>query len=499
MPTIAIIGSGFSGLSAAAYLSNQGYEVVVYEKNSTPGGRARTFQTDNGYLFDMGPSWYWMPGVFEQFFQNFGYKVSDLYDLQLLDPAFEVVYGRCKNLTIPASYSALKELFDEVEPGSSTRLDAFMKEAAYKYKIGMERLVYMPGISIKEFADLELFRNIWRLEVFSSFSNHVAKHFTEPRLKALMEFPVLFLGAMPGDTPSLYSLMNYAGLKLGTWYPLGGFGKVIEAMMKVNREQGVKFHFNAPIEKILVEHDRAVGVITNGEVYNYDAVIASADYHHVESDLLETQQKNYPEDYWQKKTFAPSCLIFYIGMRKKIDVLQHHTLFFEEDLTEHSIEIYKKPGWPSKPLFYTCCPSKTDSSVAPPGHENLFILMPIAPGLHDDEETREKYFDIIIQRIEKHTGETGLKQYIDFKRSYCVSDFISDYNSYKGNAYGLANTLRQTAILKPKIRNKKIKNLFYAGQLTVPGPGVPPSLISGKLAAEQLHKYFKKQKNEIIV
>ncbi len=322
-------------------------------------------------------------------------------------------------------------------------------------------------------ADLN-YSKYWRVEV-SVLSVISRKTFTEPRLKALMEFPVLFLGAMPEDTPSLYSLMNYAGLKLGTWYPKGGFGKVIEAMMKVNIEQGVSFHFNAPIDKIVVEKGRAVGLKLGDESRSYDAVVATADYHHVEADLLDSHHRNYSEEYWQKKTFAPSCLIFYLGIRKKIDALQHHTLFFEEDLATHSIEIYKKPGWPSKPLFYVCCPSKTDASVAPEGHENLFILMPLAPGLPDDETIREKYFDIILNRLQQHTGETDLKSQIDYKRSYCISDFVADYNSYKGNAYGLANTLRQTAILKPKIRNKKIRNLFYAGQLTVPGPGVPPS------------------------
>src|SRR5690554_1759284 len=329
---------------------------------------------------------------------------------------------------------------------------------------------------------MELLTGAMRLEVFSSFSKHVRKYFSHPKLIALMEFPVLFLGAMPQDTPALYSLMNYAGLKLGTWYPQGGFGKVIEAIAAVAQQHGAHFHINARIEEILVENNLAKGVVVNGESIPFDGVIAAADYHHVENQLLPENFRNYSDSYWDTRTLAPSCLIFYIGLNKKIKNIRHHTLFFEEDLIQHSQEIYKDPQWPSKPLFYVCCPSQTDPTVSPEGHENLFLLMPLAPNLEDNESFREKYFDLMMDRLQKQIGEDILS-HIDFKKSYCVKDFISDYHSYKGNAYGLANTLMQTALLKPKIRNKKIKNLFYTGQLTVPGPGVPPALISGKIAA----------------
>ena len=490
MSKIAVIGSGFAGLSAAAYLSAAGHEVHVFEKNDSPGGRARQFKTESGYLYDMGPSWYWMPGVFERFFNDFGCKVSDFYDLKLLDPSFDVVYSGNETMSIPENFEKLCGLFESVEPGSAARLKIFMDEAEYKYKTGMDSLVYKPGISLSEFADIDLIKGAFRLQVFSSFSKHVRKYFSHPKLIALMEFPVLFLGAMPQDTPALYSLMNYAGLKLGTWYPKGGFGKVIEAMSTVAQKKGATIHLNAGVEKIVVENNKTTAIVVGGNNFNCDGVVAAADYHHVESKLLDENYRNYSEKYWEKKTFAPSCLIFYLGMSKTIKSLSHHTLFFDEDLSLHSQEIYKTPKWPSKPLFYVCCPSKTDDEVAPPGHENLFLLMPIAPGLEDDEIMHEKYFGIMMKRLEQQTGE-DLLSYIDYKRSYCINDFIVDYNSYKGNAYGLANTLMQTAILKPKIRNKKINNLFYAGQLTVPGPGVPPSIISGKIAAVELIKHLK--------
>jgi phytoene desaturase len=496
MSKIAIIGSGFSGLSAAAHLSKEGHDVHIYEKNSQPGGRARQLKTEGGYVFDMGPSWYWMPDVFEKFFNDFGYKVSDFYDLTLLDPSFDVVYGDKETMSIPADFDSLCRLFETIEPGAAGQLKKFMKEAGYKYKTGMEKLVYMPGNSIAEFIDTDLLKGVFRLQVFSSFSNHVGKFFRSSKLKALMEFPILFLGAMPQETPALYSLMNYAGLKLGTWYPDGGFGSVVAAMLTVAERAGAVIHYNAPVEKINIINGFATSILVNGQSIDVDAVIAATDYHHAETSLLDAEFRNYSEAYWQKKTFAPSCLIYYIGVNKKINSLQHHTLFFDEDLGIHSEEIYKNPQWPSKPLFYVCCPSRTDNAVAPDGHENLFLLMPLAPGLQDNESLREKYFQVMMQRLEKNTGES-IQPHIDFKKSYCVNDFISDYNAYKGNAYGLANTLMQTAILKPKIRNKKVKNLFYAGQLTVPGPGVPPSIISGKIAATQLLKTLKLRSHEV--
>lgn len=489
MSKVAIIGSGFSGLSAAAYLSAAGHEVHVYEKNDTLGGRARQLKTSTGYTFDMGPSWYWMPGVFEKFFSDFGFSVSDFYELTLLNPSFDVVFGENELMSVPENFEELCALFESIEVGSASKLRLFMDEAAFKYKTGMENLVYKPGLSLTEFIDADLIKGVFRLQVFTSFSKHVRKFFTHPKLIALMEFPVLFLGAMPQDTPALYSLMNYAGLKLGTWYPQGGFGIVIAAMAKVAQDKGAQFHTNAAVSNIEIENGVAKTILVNGINLPFDAIIASADYHHVENKLLPPAYRNYSEKYWDTKTFAPSSLIFYIGINKKISALQHHTLFFDEDLHEHAVEIYKKPQWPTKPLFYVCCPSKTDASVAPEGHENLFFLMPIAPGIEDTDALRETYFQVMLTRLEKLVKE-DIGNYIDYKKSYCVQDFITDYNSYKGNAYGLANTLRQTALLKPKVKNNKVKNLFYAGQLTVPGPGVPPSIISGEISSKLLLAYL---------
>jgi phytoene desaturase len=384
----------------------------------------------------------------------------------------------------------LLALFENIEKGSADALKKYLKEAAYKYAVGIHNLVYKPCLSLREFADASLIKGMLRMQVFTSLSAHVRKFFKDPKLQALIEFPALFLGAMPQDTPALYSLMNYAGLELGTWYPMGGFGKVIDAMKQVAERQGVKFYTEEQVTGFNIREKIIRNVNSKYHSKPVDGVIAGADYHHVDQHLLDPEYRNYSKHYWAGRVMAPSALIFYLGVAKKITRLKHHNLFFDEDLRQHAHEIYKAPQWPSKPLFYVCCPSKTDDSVAPPGHENIFILMPLAVGMDDDKNTRECYFKIIMDRLEDYCGEK-IRNYLEYKKSYCVSDFRNDYNSFEGNAYGLANTLRQTAVFKPSIANKNVKNLFYAGHLTVPGPGVPPAIISGKIAAEQLLKYLK--------
>jgi phytoene desaturase len=483
---VAVIGSGFAGLSSAAFLAKEGFDVTVYEKNSTPGGRARKFEASN-FMFDMGPSWYWMPDVFEKYFNHFGKSVSDYYELVRLDPSYRVYFGKNDSIDLPAGIFPLCTLFDELEPGAGNRLIKFLDEGKYKYEKGIRDLVYRPGVSFTELMDADLMKGIFKLHVFQSISDYVRNFFKEPRILKLLEFPVLFLGATPKNTPALYSLMNYADMALGTWYPMGGMHKVVEAMVSVAQEQGVKFEFESEVQRLELNAVKAKGIWANNEFQAADYVVAGADYHHVEQRLIPESYRKYSESYWDKRVLAPSCLLFYLGVNKKIKNVLHHTLFFDEDFGKHAEEIYSNPQWPTSPQFYVSCPSKTDASVAPEGCENLLILMPVAPGLTDTPDIREKYFDLIIHRLENIIGE-NIKDHIVYKRPYAHNDFISDYNSYKGNAYGLANTLLQTANLKPSILNKKINNLFYTGQLTVPGPGVPPSIISGQVVARELMK-----------
>ncbi|WP_317899196.1 phytoene desaturase family protein [Aurantibacillus circumpalustris] len=484
---VAVIGAGFSGLSAACYLAKFGFDVTVYEKHEEVGGRSRSYQED-GFVFDMGPSWYWMPDIFEKFFNDFGKEVSDYYDLVRLSPSYKVFF-KDDQLEVPASLEGIYDLFERYEPGSSKNLKDFLTEAKYKYNVGMHDLVYKPGIKISELIDFKLISGVFKLDVFKSMSAHVRKLFKNEKLIQLLEFPVLFLGALPENTPALYSLMNYADFALGTWYPMGGMQKISHGMLNLAKELGVKFETGVDIQKITVEQSLAKSIFAEKEHNSFDALISSADYQFTEQKLLEPQNRRYSKHYWESRKMAPSCLIYYIGVKGRVDNLLHHNLFFDEDFGKHAKEIYSHPKWPDKPLFYVCCPSKTDTTVAPVGHENLFILIPVAPGLEDTQEIRDNYLKAVLIRLKEKTGFDVENNTVHLK-SYAPSNFISDYNAYKGNAYGLANTLLQTAHLKPGIRSKKVKNLFYAGQLTVPGPGVPPSLISGKLAAEQVLNYL---------
>ncbi|MFP9113612.1 phytoene desaturase family protein [Flavobacterium sp. RHBU_3] len=488
---IKIIGSGFSSLAAACYLAQEGHKVTVYEKNATPGGRARRLVKD-GFTFDMGPTWYWMPDVFERFFADFGKKPSDYYSIEKLSPAYRVYFGENDFVDIADNLTDIAKTFDAIEPGSGKELLDFMAEARSNYDIAIKNLVYRPGESPLELVTPQ---TITRLSQFiGNISRDIRKRFKNPKLVQILEFPVLFLGAKPSDTPSFYSFMNFADFGLGTWHPKNGMYSVIEGMVKLATELGVTIVTNSPVNKIGVENAEASYLEINGSRFSADTIICGADYHHGET-LLEPHYRKYSEKYWDTRTFAPSSLLFYVGFDKKIQNVQHHTLFFDTDFDVHAKDIYDNPRWPDEPLFYASFTSKTDKSAAPEGKEAGTFLIPLAPGIEDTQELRNKYFDMIITRLENLTGQL-VRENILFAESFCLNDFINDYNSYKGNAYGLANTLWQTAFLRPKLRSPKVQHLYFTGQLTVPGPGVPPALISGKLVADLVKKQLAKHTTE---
>ena len=475
---IAVIGSGFSSLAAACYLSKEGHEVSIFEKNESIGGRASQFKA-KGFTFDMGPSWYWMPDVFERFFNDFGYSVTDFYKLDKLNPAYSVFFSDGSSVDIADNLEDIFNTFETEEKGSSKALKEFITDSKSNYDVAIKDLVYRPGVSPLELVTPKTVTKLGQF--FSNVSHEVRKKVTNPKLISILEFPVLFLGAKPSKTPAFYNFMNYADFGLGTWQPKGGMHQVILSMEKLAEKLGVTIYTNSPVSKINTKNNTVTGITVNQNELFFDIVLSGADYHHTET-LLETHQKQYSEDYWNKKTFAPSSLLFYVGFDKKLKNVNHHNLFFDTDFEKHAQEIYDDPQWPTEPLFYANFTSITDPKMAPEGMENGFFLVPIAPGLNDTETLRESYFNKIITRFE-HLTKQNVKNNIIFKKSFCVNDFVSRYNSYKGNAYGMANTLLQTAFLRPNLKSKKVKNLFFTGQLTVPGPGVPPALISGKLAA----------------
>ena len=481
---IHIIGSGFSALSASCYLAKQGYNVTVLEKNDTLGGRARQFQKD-GFTFDLGPSWYWMPDVFERFFADFGKKPSDYYTLDKLSPGYEVYFGEDSSLKISDNLENIYKMFEEEEKGSAKHLKTFLDSAKSNYDTAIKDLVYKPGVSPLELVTTTTVARV--TQFFSTIRKQVRKNIKSSKLIKILEFPVLFLGAKPSNTPAFYNFMNYADFGLGTWHPRGGMYKVVEGMVSLAESLGVNFILNANVEKINTDDaDNVIGLQVNGENIETSLVLSGADYHHTET-LLAQNLRQYSENYWDKKTFAPSSLLFYVGFDKKIENVCHHTLFFDTDFDLHAKEIYDNPKWPTDPLFYANFTSITDKTSAPEGKEAGFFLIPLAPGIEDTEALREEYFHKIMDRFEKLTNQK-VKEHVLFNRSFCVNDFKEEYNSYKGNAYGMANTLLQTAFLRPKIKSSKVKNLYFTGQLTVPGPGVPPALISGKIASELIIK-----------
>jgi phytoene desaturase len=486
---IVVIGSGFAGLTSASYLAKQGHHVTLLEKNDQVGGRCRKWETE-GFTFDMGPSWYWMPEVFENFFKDFGYKVSDFYELLRLDPAYRIYFTNNEQIDIPASLDELVNEFEKREKGSGAKLRAFLKDAEYKYHTAMSDYVNRLSDSIFEFVEPRLIIKSFQLSLFSSLRKAVRKEFKNPLLVSLLEFPVLFLGSTPDNTPAMYSMMNYADLVKGTWFPKKGMVQISEAFASVAKSQGVTILLNKAVTHIRVENSKTVGVEVGDEFYEADIVVAGSDYHFTEQTLLDKKHRVYDEKYWESRTMSPSSLLYYVGINTKLKEVLHHNLFFDEDFEQHAVEIYKEPKWPSKPLFYLCVSSKSDPTCAPEGYENLFFLIPLAPGLEDSEALRETYFQTMTKRLKEKSG-IDINEHIVVKRSFAMNDFEKDYNSYKGNAYGLANTLLQTAFLKPKIKSKKVKNLFYTGQLTVPGPGVPPAIISGQIVAGEIEKMLK--------
>jgi phytoene desaturase len=482
---IKIIGSGFSSLAASCYLAKQGHNVTVFEKNSTIGGRARQLKKE-GFTFDIGPTWYWMPDVFERFFADFDKKPSDYYELIKLAPAYQVYFGVKDFVTIGDNLAEIITTFESIEKGSGQKLADFMKEAQGNYNIAIKDLVYRPGVSPLELVTVETAMKV--NQFFSNISRDIRKRFKNTKLVQILEFPVLFLGAKPSDTPSFYSFMNFADFGLGTWHPKNGMYSVILAMEKLALELGVVIHTNSNIEKIEVENGKATAIVVDGEKILGDIILSGADYHHTET-LLDKKYRAYSEKYWNSRVFAPSSLLFYVGFDTKIENVEHHSLFFDVDFDVHARDIYDTPKWPDEPLFYASFPSKTDDNAAPEGKEAGIFLIPLAPGLEDTPELREKYFQKIMRRFENLTLQS-VQNSIIFKETFCVNDFISEYNSFKGNAYGMANTLLQTAFLRPKLKSKKVENLYFTGQLTVPGPGVPPALISGKLVAELIEKHL---------
>lgn len=481
---IIVIGAGFGGLSVAALLAKEGNDVTIIEKNSQIGGRARVWKKD-GFVFDMGPSWYLMPEVFERFFSNFGNKPTDFFELHRLDPSYRMFFGEDRVVDIHKDISKNMETFEKIEEGGAQKLRKYLAVSEYEYEVSMRDFVYKDYKSPFDFFNFELLTKGSKLHVFESMDRYTKRFFSSSFARKILEYTIVFLGGTPKSTPALYSLMSHVDFNLGVWYPQGGINKLVEALEKICIKNNVKIITDTEVNKIIVKDGVAIGVEAKNQKIYADIIVSNADYAHMERDLLEKEDRSYSDKYFERAKIAPSGFVIFLGLKKKIPKLIHHNLFLENDWNQHFETIFETPAWPNAPSYYISCPSKTDPSVAPEGHENIFILVPVASGLEDNEKIREQYYKKIISHFEKIIDQK-IEEHIVVKRIFAHNDFIKDYNAFKGTALGLSHTLLQSAIFRPSNKSKKVKNLYYSGQYTHPGIGVPMTLICSEIVAKKI-------------
>ena len=482
--SVAVIGSGFGGLSSACYLADAGLDVTVLEKNGGLGGRASVLEAE-GFRFDMGPSWYLMPDVFERFFGHFGYEPTDFYDLEPLDPHYRIFFKDGDSVDITPDRGEMRTLFESYESGAGEALDEYLDTSEKHYNTAMEKFIYEDRPRFRDWIDLDVMTAApVGLQLLGTMDDYVAKYFDHPKLRQIMQYTLVFLGGAPHNTPAIYNMMSHVDFNLGVYYPENGLSSVVDACVELGEELGVEYVTGAEATEIL-NHRDGFTVETEAGTFDTDFVVSNADYAHTEQELLPEHERQYDEEYWDSRTYSPSAFLLYLGVEGDVEPLEHHTLVFPTDWNHHFEQIFDDPAWPEDPAYYLCVPSKTDDSVAPDGHSNLFALVPIAPGLDDTEETRAWYRDLVLDDIAENTG-VDLRDRIVFEELFSVSEFTERYNSMEGTALGLAHTLRQTALFRPPHRSDACPGLYFTGSYTTPGIGVPMCLISGEHTASTL-------------
>ena len=482
--SVVVVGSGFGGLSTACYLADAGLDVTVVEKNDCLGGRASVLEAE-GFRFDMGPSWYLMPDVFERFFGRFGYEPSDFYELERLDPHYRIFFKDGDSIDVTSDREEMSELFESYETGAGEALGEYLRTSEEHYGVAMEKFIYEDRPRLRDWIDLDVMRAApIGLQLLGTMDDYVADYFEHPKLQQIMQYTLVFLGGAPNNTPAIYNMMSHVDFNMGVYYPENGTKSVVDACVELGEEMGVEYVTDAEVSEILNRREGFTVESAAGE-FDADYVVSNADYAHTERELLPEHERQYDDDYWDSRTYSPSAFLLYLGVEGDVEPLEHHTLVFPTDWDEHFEQIFDEPAWPEDPAYYLCVPSKTDDSVAPEGHSNLFALVPIAPGLDDTEEVRTWYRDLVLDDIADHTG-VELRDRIVFEEQFSVSEFADRYNSEQGTALGLAHTLRQTALFRPSHRSEACPGLYYTGSYTTPGIGVPMCLISGEHTANAL-------------
>jgi phytoene desaturase len=482
--SVVVVGSGFGGLSTACYLADAGANVTVLEKNEQLGGRASRLYAD-GFRFDMGPSWYLMPDVFENFFADFDRRPDQYYQLERLDPHYRIFFKDGDQVNLVPDMDANRDLFESYEPGAGAALDDYLEQAAYTYDVGMEHFVYEDRPRLRDYVDPDVLRYARGLSLLGTMQDHVEEYFDHPKLQQIVQYSLVFLGGAPNNTPALYNLMSHVDFNLGVYYPEGGMGAVVDGVVAMAEELGVDFRTDHPVAEIRGREGGFAVRTENSREFFPDEVVSDADYAHTEQELLLPEDRQYDADYWDSRTYAPSAFLVYLGVEGDVEPLAHHTLVLPTDWDDHFDTIFGDPAWPEDPAYYLCVPSKTDDTVAPDGHSNLFALVPIAPGLDDTPERRERFRDLLLDDIAEHTG-VDLRDRIVFEEIFSLSEFTDRYNSTQGTALGLAHTLKQTSLLRPSHASSEVDGLYFTGSYTTPGIGVPMCLISGQLTAEAM-------------
>ncbi len=511
MSRVAVIGAGVAGLAVAGLLARDGHDVTVYEKNSRVGGRAGTIERD-GFRFDSGPSWYLMPEVFDHFFEMMGTTTREQLDLTLLDPGYRVFRapladGRtAPSVTVPTGRAAVSRLFESREPGAAQTLDAYL-DSAHDARVMAERyFLYNPFTRMRTLMTPEVLGAIPRLFSLlgTRLQSFAARRFRDPVIRQLLGYPAVFLGTDPRTAPAMYHLMSALDLDEGVSYPQGGFWRVVERIAELTRAAGAEIVLDADITAISTGMRSGAAAVTGVEWRDSegiahraeaDIVVSGADLHHTETALLPPHLRTYPDSWWQRRTSGPGAVLVMLGIRGSVPELPHHSLFFTEDWDANFDAIFgDEPEIPTPASIYVCRPSATDRTVAPEGHENLFVLVPIpadtslGAGGSDGAGSAaiEQAADAAIDQIASWAGIHDLRERIVVRETKGPADFAEDYNSWRGGMLGPAHILSQSAMFRAQNESRQVSGLYYAGATTAPGVGVPMCLISAEIVLKRI-------------